>query len=255
MDVVAVERERGARVDGRGGKDGLVQLGFGPLDDVAPVDAEDVVQLRVAAGGSPSQRSSSRTRCVCHTHIFFGPDARFGHGEDEVGAGEEHDAGAFPLDLRRSFAVRRGPDALDASADGVDLVVKVVEDLGRREVARLAGLPRIDGEPVARVVDGAATHLYAVSGGGEAELGVAVVDGGEVAADDVELRVEVGVVASHLEQAQVEEGDGRVAPARDEHQRRLVHIRACGIFRVSDLVREIAERRGSRGSDGVRSAA
>lgn len=48
VNVVPVEGERGPRVDGRRGKDGLVEFRLGPLDDVAAVDAENVVEL---AGG------------------------------------------------------------------------------------------------------------------------------------------------------------------------------------------------------------
>lgn len=61
VDVVAVQREGGARVDGGGGEDGLVEFGFGTLDDVAAVDAEDVVELKVAGkGGRMGDRRRDR---------------------------------------------------------------------------------------------------------------------------------------------------------------------------------------------------
>lgn len=45
VNVAAIQGERGARVDGGGGEDGLVELGLGAFDDVAAVATEDVVEL------------------------------------------------------------------------------------------------------------------------------------------------------------------------------------------------------------------
>lgn len=46
VDLVSVECERGPRMDRRRREDGLVEFRFGAFNDVAPVDAEDVVKLR-----------------------------------------------------------------------------------------------------------------------------------------------------------------------------------------------------------------
>jgi hypothetical protein len=243
VDVVPVEGERGPRVDGRRGKDGLVEFRLGPLDDVAAVDAENVVELGGGGGGggcglgvSKGIPPKSKTAWCAQAYILFCPYAGFRHGEDEVGPCEEHDADAL-LDDAHVAGGGVADAAVCAAAEGVQLVVKVVEDLGGREVAGLPRLPRVDHEPVARVVYGGVAHGDAVGGRGEAEFGVAVVDGAQVASDDAELRVEVGVVAGHLEQAEVQKGDGRVAPARDEHERRLVDIRA--VERAESLRREL----------------
>jgi len=52
----------------------------------------------------------------------------------------------------------------------------------------------------------------------ESSLFVSVADAAEVGADDLEVAVEAGVVGSHFEHAQVQEGEGGEGAAGDEHE-------------------------------------
>lgn len=97
-------------------------------------------------------------------------------------------------------------------------MIKVIQHLRRRGILRLPRLPRIDHQPLVRILHRSLAHLYPVRRRRESELGVAVVDGGEVTPNDGKLRVERRIVSGHFEEAEVEEGDGGVAPARDEHE-------------------------------------
>lgn len=132
--------------------------------------------------------------------VALGPDVGGAHGLDEVGASEQGYA----------YVLAVAVDVLAAADDVVYLVVEVVEDLGGRDVLGLDGLPRVACEPVGCLLGGEGAHLYAVLGGGQAELLIAGGHWREEAANDLILGVELGVVRGHLEHAQVEEGDGAV---------------------------------------------
>lgn len=122
-------------------------------------------------------------------------------------------------------------------------MIKMVEHLRRRGVLLLPRLPRIHRDPFGRILYGELTHVDTVRGGGEAEFGVSIVDGGKVAADYGERGVQAGVVlghlvyivygdlgqrpvesrgenrvwgrGAHLEHAEVEKGEGREGACRE----------------------------------------
>jgi hypothetical protein len=163
---------------------------------------------------STAHRSKERE---LKTHVLLCPNARFTHRQDQVTPGQQHHP-HLPL-LRLPFPrplIR--PRHLRPPSDLVQLVIKVIQHLRRRGVMILPRLPRIDHQPLVRTLARLLTHLDPVRGARESELGVPVVDGGEVAADDGEVGVELCVVPRHFEEAQVEEGDGGVGTAGDEDE-------------------------------------
>ncbi len=90
-----------------------------------------------------------------------------------------------PCQQRNARLAHLAVGAFDAAEDGVDLVVKVAQHVGCRDVLRLAGLVAVDRlvgvdhEP-RRGLDGARAHVDAVVAGGEADLLVGVADLGTV---------------------------------------------------------------------------
>lgn len=77
------------------------------------------------------------------THIWLRPNARFGHGGNQVRAGEEED-----LDVTH-FTLQSG----NAPHFVVDFMLEMVED-DSGALVRLESLPRVDHQPRGRLLGG-----------------------------------------------------------------------------------------------------
>lgn len=106
----------------------LFDVAVGTLNDKSAVVAKDVLQI---------------TQC---------PDIRLAKGFNQVRAGKKGDA-----DL---LAITTAPEL-------IDLAVKVVQDLGGRDIRRLLGLPGVDHEGLPGVLDGQLTHFNSRGHGSE----------------------------------------------------------------------------------------
>lgn len=155
-------------------RQGLINVGAGPLDDEGAEVSQDVIQ-------------------ICR-----GPDPRRAHGLDQVGSSEQGNTHGLLVAM----------DILAAANNLVDLVVEVVEDLGSGEVVGLNGLPGVAGQPLGGLLCGVGAHLNSVFGGCQAGLLVGIGDRGQEATDYFILGVEASVVGGHLKHAQVEIGYG-----------------------------------------------
>lgn len=109
-----------------------------------------------------------------HVNVGGRPDLRVAHGEGEVGADEQDDAGA-----KATGAVYR-QDAAEAVAVVVDGGVKVPQNVGGAAVQRAASVVDARGLPVVDVggeaLDGEGAHLQAVVSRDEGGLVVRVAE-------------------------------------------------------------------------------
>lgn len=159
-----------------------------------------------------------------HVDVGGRPYLWVAHGEGEVGADEQDDAGA-----QAAGAVDR-QDAAEAAAAVVAVVdggVKVPQDVGGAAVQRAAGVVDTRGLPVVdvggEVLDGEGAHLQAVVSRNEGGLVVRVAAWTQIIADNLKIGPR-DVAGSQLKHLHVQLGNRREAAAGDEHERRLAGL-------------------------------
>lgn len=143
-------------------------------------------------------------------NILVGPHARRAHGLNQICSCKQSNVTLLLAD--RCF---------HSANHFVDLVVKVVQDLGSLQVFAVQSLPRVDTDPAA-LFHGQCAHVDSVLCLDQTRLLVSIAHTGQICADDFELRVKARIVGGHFEHAEMEEGDGREGATGDQDQRSAV---------------------------------
>jgi len=143
--------------------------------------------------------------------ILRSPQPRGAHRLDQVRAGKQRNVDAL---LFSSLC-------LDSAHDVVQLVAEVIQNLHGRQILLVQRLPRIDTNPGRAVSYSDPGHVYPVVCGGKSSLLICVTNRAEEAADDFVLSLELAVVGSLLEHAEMQIRRWGEGAARHEHERRF----------------------------------